>query len=120
MCPDHIHMLVRIPPQYDVSQIMGYLNGKSALMIFEKHANLKYKYGNRHFGCQGYYVDTVGKTLKSITGGFGIWSNVVERVYRPVYGWAGTARQTNRGSLEPACECSAEGGLFRASLEASR
>ncbi len=72
MCPDHIHMLVRIPPQYDVSQIMGYLKGKSALMIFERHANLKYKYGNRHFGCQGYYVDTVGKTPKSITGGFGI------------------------------------------------
>ncbi len=64
VCPDHIHMLVRIPPQYDVSQIMGYLKGKSALMIFERHANLKYKYGNRHFGCQGYYVDTVGKTQR--------------------------------------------------------
>ena len=48
-CPDHIHMLVRIPPQYSVSQIMGYLKGKSSLMIFERHANLKYKYGNRHF-----------------------------------------------------------------------
>ena len=48
-CPDHIHMLVRIPPKYSVSQIMGYLKGKSSLMIFERHANLKYKYGNRHF-----------------------------------------------------------------------
>ena len=60
-CPDHIHMLVRIPPKYSVSEIMGYLKGKSSLMIFEKHANLKYKYGNRHFWCRGYYVDTVGK-----------------------------------------------------------
>ena len=59
-CPDHIHMFVRIPPKYSVSQIMGYLKGKSSLMIFERHANLKYKYGNRHFGCRGYYVDTVG------------------------------------------------------------
>ena len=60
-CPDHIHMLVRIPPKYSVSEVMGYLKGKSSLMIFEKHANLKYKYGNRHFWCRGYYVDTVGK-----------------------------------------------------------
>ena len=59
--PDHIHMLVRIPPKYAVSDIVGYLKGKSSLMIFEKHANLKYKYGNRHFWCRGYYVDTVGK-----------------------------------------------------------
>ena len=65
-CPDHIHMLVRIPPKYSVSQIMGYLKGKSSLMIFERHANLKYKYGNRHFGCRGYYVDTVGKNAKKI------------------------------------------------------
>ena len=56
--PDHIHMLVRIPPKYSVSEIVGYLKGKSSLMIFEKHANLKYKYGNRHFWCRGYYVDT--------------------------------------------------------------
>ena len=54
-------MLVSIPPKYSVSQIMGYLKGKSSLMIFERHANLKYKYGNRHFWCRGYYVDTVGK-----------------------------------------------------------
>ena len=65
-CPDHIHMLVRIPPKYSVSEVMGYLKGKSSLMIFERHANLKYKYGNRHFWCRGYYVDTVGKNAKKI------------------------------------------------------
>ena len=65
-CPDHIHMLVRIPPKYSVSEIVGYLKGKSSLMIFEKHANLKYKYGNRHFWCRGYYVDTVGRNKKVI------------------------------------------------------
>lgn len=65
-CPDHIHMLVSIPPKYSVSQIMGYLKGKSALMIFDRHANLKYKYGNRQFWCRGYYVDTVGRNKKAI------------------------------------------------------
>lgn len=65
-CPDHIHMLVKIPPKYSVSQIVGYLKGKSALMIFDKYANLRYKYGNRHFWCRGYYVDTVGKNTKKI------------------------------------------------------
>ena len=60
-CPDHIHMLIEIPPKYSVAQIMGFLKGKSSLMIFDRHANLKYKYGNRHFWCRGYYVDTVGK-----------------------------------------------------------
>ena len=65
-CIDHIHMFVRIPPKYSVSEIMGYLKGKSSLMIFERHANLKYKYGNRHFWCRGYYVDTVGKNAKRI------------------------------------------------------
>ena len=65
-CPDHIHMFVRIPPKYSVSEIMGYLKGKSSLMIFDRHANLKYKYGNRHFWCRGYYVDTVGKNAKKI------------------------------------------------------
>lgn len=60
-CPDHIHMLVTIPPHLSVSQYMGYLKSKSSLMIFDRHANLKYKYGNRHFWCRGYYVDTVGK-----------------------------------------------------------
>ncbi len=65
-CKDHIHMLVSIPPKYSVSQIMGYLKGKSSLMIFEKYANMKYKYGNRHFWCKGYYVDTVGRNKKVI------------------------------------------------------
>ena len=65
-CKDHIHMLVRIPPKYSVSQIVGYLKGKSSLMIFDKFANFKYKYGNRHFWCRGYYVDTVRKNTKKI------------------------------------------------------
>ena len=65
-CPDHIHMLVSIPPKYSVSQIMGYLKGKSSLQIFDRHANLKYKYGNRQFWCKGYYVDTVGRNKKAI------------------------------------------------------
>lgn len=60
-CPDHIHILVAIPPHLSVSQFMGYLKSKSSLMIFDRHANLKYKYGNRHFWRRGYYVDTVGK-----------------------------------------------------------
>lgn len=60
-CKDHIHMLVSIPPHLSVSQFMGYLKSKSRLMIFDRHANLKYKYGNRHFWCRGYFVDTVGK-----------------------------------------------------------
>ena len=59
-------MLVSIPPKYSVSQIMGYLKGKSSLMIFEKYANMKYKYGNRHFWCRGYYVSTAGKNDKKI------------------------------------------------------
>ena len=65
-CPDHIHMLVSIPPQLSVAQFMGFLKGKSTLMIFDRHANLKYKYGSRHFWCRGYYVDTVGKNKKVI------------------------------------------------------
>ncbi len=65
-CPDHVHMLVKIPPKYSVSQILGYLKGKSSLMIFDRHANLKYKYGSRHFWCRGYYADTVGKNSKRI------------------------------------------------------
>ena len=60
-CKDHIHMLVSIPPHLSVSQFMGYLKSKSSLMIFDRHANLKYKYGNRHFWCRGCFVDTVGK-----------------------------------------------------------
>lgn len=65
-CPDHIHMLVEILPHMSVSSFMGYLKSKSSLMIFDRHANLKYKYGNRHFWCRGYYVDTVGKNEKAI------------------------------------------------------
>ena len=65
-CPDHIHMLVSIPPKYSVSEIMGYLKGKSSLMIFDKFANMKYRYGNRQFWCRGYYVDTVGRNKKVI------------------------------------------------------
>ena len=65
-CPDHIHMLIEIPPKYSVAQIMGFLKGKSSLMIFDRHANLKYKYGNRHFWARGYYVDTVGRNKKQI------------------------------------------------------
>lgn len=65
-CPDHIHMLVEIPPHMSVSSFMGYLKSKSSLMIFDRHANLKYKYGNRHFWCRGYYVDTVEKNEKAI------------------------------------------------------
>ena len=65
-CPDHIHMLVSIPPKYSVSEFMGYLKGKSSLMIFDKFANMKYRYGNRQFWCRGYYVDTVGKNAKVI------------------------------------------------------
>ena len=65
-CPDHIHMLVAIPPKISVAQFVGYLKGKSALMIFDRHANLKYKYGNRHFWYRGYYVDTVGRNAEAI------------------------------------------------------
>ena len=65
-CSDHIHMLVSIPPNLSVSQFVGYLKGKSSLMIFDRHANLKYKYGNRHFWCRGYFVDTVGANKNAI------------------------------------------------------
>ena len=65
-CVEHIHMLVSIPPSLSVSQFVGYLKGKRSLMIFDRHANLKYKYGNRHFWCRGYYVDTVGRNKKVI------------------------------------------------------
>ena len=65
-CPDHIHMLLSIPPKFSVAQIIGYIKGKSSLMVFKKYANLKYKYGSRNFWCRGYYVDTVGKNKKAI------------------------------------------------------
>ena len=64
LCPDHIHMLIEIPPKYSVSEIMGYLKGKSSLIIFDRHADLKYRYGNRNFWCRGYFVDTAGKNAK--------------------------------------------------------
>jgi len=66
VCPDHIHMLVKIPPKMSVSGFIGFLKGKSTLLIFERHGNLKYKYGNRTFWCRGYYVDTAGKNDKAI------------------------------------------------------
>ena len=66
VCPDHIHMLVSIPPKMSVSGFMGYLKGKSSLMIFQKWGNMKYKYRNRQFWCRGYYVDTVGKNTQKI------------------------------------------------------
>ena len=66
MCPDHVHMLLEIPPKYSISTIMGYLKGKSSTMIYEQFGELKYKYRNREFWCKGYYVDTVGKNTKAI------------------------------------------------------
>ena len=65
-CPDHIHMLVSIPPYMSVAQFVGTLKSKNTLMIFDRHANLKYKYDSRNFWCRGYYVDTVGKNEKII------------------------------------------------------
>ena len=66
MMSDHIHLLLSIPPKYSISQVMGYLKGKSAMMIFERHANLKYKFGNRHFWAEGYYLSTVGLNTATI------------------------------------------------------
>ena len=66
VCPDHVHMLVEIPSKYSVSSFMGFLKGKSSIMIYEKWGNMKYKYRNREFWCRGYYVDTVGKNTKAI------------------------------------------------------
>ena len=66
-CPDHIHILVEVPPKISVSNFMGFLKGKSSLMIYEKWGNMKYKYRNRSFWCRGYYVSTVGKNEKKIT-----------------------------------------------------
>jgi putative transposase len=66
VCPDHIHMLVEIPPKMSISSFMGFLKGKSSLMVYEKWGNMKYKYRNREFWCRGYYVDTAGKDAKKI------------------------------------------------------
>ena len=66
ICPDHVHLMVSIPPKYSVSGFMGYLKGKSSLMIFQKFGNMKFAYRNREFWAKGYYVDTVGKNTKAI------------------------------------------------------
>ena len=66
VCPDHVHMLVSVPPKLSISGFMGYLKGKSSILIYQKYANLKFKYRNREFWCRGYYVDTVGKNKKAI------------------------------------------------------
>ena len=66
LCPDHIHMLIGIPPKMSVAGAIGYIKGKSTLLIFDRHADMKYKYGQRQFWCRGYYVDTVGKNTKAI------------------------------------------------------
>ena len=66
ICPDHVHLLLSIPPKMSVSSFMGYLKGKSSLMIFQKYGNMKFAYRNREFWCIGYYVDTVGKNTKAI------------------------------------------------------
>lgn len=66
VCPDHVHMLVEIPPKYSVSSVMGFLKGKSSIMIYSKWGNMRYKYRNREFWCRGYYVDTVGKNAVAI------------------------------------------------------
>lgn len=68
VCPDHVHMLVEIPPKSSVSGFMGYLKGKSSVLIYQRWANMKFKYRNREFWCRGYYVDTVGKNKKAIQG----------------------------------------------------
>lgn len=66
VCPDHVHLLLEIPPKESVSGFMGYLKGKSSLLIYEKWGNLRYKYRNREFWCRGYYVDTAGKNTQKI------------------------------------------------------
>ena len=66
VCPDHVHMLIEIPPKFSVSSFMGFLKGKSSIMIYSQWGNMKYKYRNREFWCRGYYVDTVGKNTKKI------------------------------------------------------
>lgn len=79
LMPDHVHMLVSIPPKISVSQFMGYLKGKSALMIFDKHANLKYKFGNRNFWSEGYYISTIGLNL------FVVWHIINIRLYNVLF-----------------------------------
>lgn len=91
-CPDHIHLLVSIPPYMSIAQLVGTLKSKSELMIFDRHANWKYKYGSRNFWCRGYYVDTVGKNAKKIPKYIrsqleeDLAVDQMERVHGPVYG----------------------------------
>ena len=91
-CKDHIHMLLEIPPHLSISEFMGYLKSKSSLMIFDRHANLKYKYGNRHFWCRGYYVDRKKSShnkriyKKSIRRRYSNRPDKFKRIHRPIYG----------------------------------
>ena len=73
VCPDHIHMLVEIPPKMSVAGFVGFLNGKSSLILHERHGNLKYKHGNRSFWSRGYYVDTASKNTKKIAEYIHLW-----------------------------------------------
>ena len=90
ICPDHIHLLLSIPPKISVSGFMGYLKGKSSLMIFQKYGNMKFAYRNREFWCKGYYVDTVGKNTKAIKEYIAEQLKLdreTDQLSRPFYGW---------------------------------
>lgn len=120
-CADHIHMLVSIPPKISVASFVGYLKGKSSLMIFDRHANLKYKYGNRQFWCKGYYVDTVGRNKKVIEEYIKnqIQEDIAyefERIYRPVYGRDGKAKAKIKHLLGAACKGMRLANRFRVRL----
>ena len=108
-CPDHIHMLLSIPPKYSVSSVMGYLKGKSSLMIFDRFANLKYKYGNREFWCRGYYVDTVGRNKAAIEKY--IRRLRVSRQRRTGNSYEGSGEQYKApdGKIDRSCFCSSLG-----------
>lgn len=109
ICPDHVHMLVRIPPSMSVSNFVGYLKGKSTLMIFERHANLKYKYGNRHFWCRGYYVDTVGKfsasgsLLSSLSPAAPLSLNVITAARKGSFPVSGNTWIVSLTLISPSC-----------------
>ena len=109
LCSDHVHMLVKIPPKYSVSQIVGYLKGKSSIMIFDRHANLKYKYGNRKFWCTGYYVSTVGRNEKAMKEYIRnqlredyLADQMSMKVYRPLHRGASSKRQIKSAPLRGA------------------
>ena len=124
-CPDHIHILVAIPPHLSVSQFMGYLKSKSSLMISDRHANLKYKYGNRHFWRRGYYVDTVGKYEELLRSIFAInykkilkWIHQISRNTQTGLRVAGKSRPKKAPEQGAACNKSVIarllfGALFR-------